>query len=245
MKTYIYTLDCPNSGTPKYVGKTINPKQRLEQHIRSNENTKKYAWIKSLKNDGLKPKMTIVDSYENDCDFWEDWYIEYYKFLGFNLKNHKGGGIGGRLSSETKAKISAKLKGKKKSEEHRLKSIKNLNVGVPWNKGKKLNDKQKEKAVLALEQFRENNPGYWKGKKRSPETVEKLKRIFRERYPKKEKIKKIYNHIKVKAFDENKNFVFEIKLKDCPSLGYQKSNIINCINGKRKKANGYTWEYSK
>jgi predicted GIY-YIG superfamily endonuclease len=41
MKTYIYTLDCPITKTIKYVGKTINPKQRISQHIRCKENTKK------------------------------------------------------------------------------------------------------------------------------------------------------------------------------------------------------------
>jgi hypothetical protein len=156
MKTYIYSLDCPITGLPKYIGKTINPKQRLAQHIRSNENTKKYAWIKGLKNLGLKPNLSILESFESDYDFWENWYIEYYKFLGIELKNHKGGGVGGRLSKETKNKISAKLKGKKKTEEHRVKCIKNLVYGIPWNKGITLSKENRDKAVKALEGYRNN-----------------------------------------------------------------------------------------
>lgn len=173
MKTYIYSLDCPITGIPKYVGKTINPTQRLAQHIRSNEHTKKYAWIKSLKNIGLKPNMTILESFENDFNFWENWYIEYYKFLGLELKNHKSGGAGGRLSKETRDKISAKLKGKKKSEEHKQKTIKNLVFGNPWNKGTILSKENRDKAVKALEDYRNN--GGLANAKISKETAKLIK----------------------------------------------------------------------
>lgn len=246
MKTYIYSLDCPETKMPKYIGKTINIKQRLAQHIRSNEKTKKYAWIKSLKNKGLKPILTLIDTIEHDWEFWEDWYIQYYKFLGFDLKNHKGGGVGGRLSPETRNKISLKLKGKKKSTEHKAKTIKNLNKGTPWNKGKKLTEEQKKIAIKALEDFRKNNTGYWKGKKRPQETIDKIKKSFAEKRkdkPKKERNKVVYK--KISAYDLNNVFIFEIDMKDCKKLGYQKSNIINCIKGKRKIAHGYIWKYSQ
>lgn len=253
MKTYIYSLDCPITGVPKYIGKTINPKQRLAQHIRSNENTKKYAWIKSLKNKGLNPVMTILESFENDFDFWENWYIDYYKFLGIELKNHKGGGIGGRLSKETKDKISAKLKGKKKSEEHRLKAIKNLVFGNPWNKGKKLNKDNRDKAVKALEEFRKNNPSPNLGKNRSKETKQKIKDTFKEKYgwiKKENKYNSIedYNNYRCRTvicFDDNGCEVAILTLVECKEKGYITSNIINCINGKRKKANGFYWQYFK
>jgi hypothetical protein len=253
MKTYIYSLDCPITGTPKYIGKTINPKQRLAQHVRSNENTKKYAWIKSLKNKGLKPIMTILESFENDFDFWENWYIDYYRFLGMQLKNHKIGGIGGRLSKETKDKISAKLKGKKKSEEHRLKTIKNLVFGTPWNKGTKLSKENRDKAVKSLEKFRENNINPNLGKKRTEETKQKIKDTFKEKYgwiKKEKKFNSFNDYINSKirtviSFDENGNKVDILTLKECKEKGYLTSNIINSINGKRKKANGFYWEYYK
>lgn len=157
MKTYIYSLDCPETKTPKYIGKTINIEQRLAQHIRSNENTKKFAWIKSLKKRGLKPTITIIDVLDSDWDFWEDWYIDYYRFLGFDLKNHKGGGVGGRLSQETKNKISVRLKGKKKSKDHAEKAIINLIPGN--NKGKPISVDQREKLFNGLRKYTELN-GY-------------------------------------------------------------------------------------
>lgn len=251
MKTYIYTLDCPISGTIKYVGKTINTKQRLGQHIRCKENTKKYAWIKGLKNIGLKPIMTVVDSYDSNIDFWENWYIEYYKFIGFDLKNHKGGGVGGRLSKETKEKISFKLKGKKKSEEHRLKAIKNLNTGTPWNKGKKLNESNKAKAIKSINEYRLNNEPYWKNKKRTEETKEKIKKTFKDKYG---WVKKQTPHDSMEEYNNfrckivvgiNENNKVIINLKDSVNYGFNSSNIINCINGKRKTAYGYSWEYFK
>ena len=253
METYIYSLDCPITNTPKYIGKTINPKQRLAQHIRSNEKTKKYAWIKSLKNIGLKPIMTIIESHKNDFNFWENWYIEYYKFLGLELKNHKGGGVGGRLSKETKDKISFKLKGKKKSEEHRLKAIKNLNTGIPWNKGKKLSKENRDKAVKSLDDFRKNNVNPNFGKQRTKETKQKIKDTFKKKYGWEKKEKKFnsfseYNNSReriVICFNDDDNKVDILTLKECKEKGYITSNIINCINGKRKKANGFYWKYYK
>lgn len=249
---YIYSLDCPITGSPKYVGKTINPKQRLAQHIRSNEKTKKHAWIKSLKNKNLKPIMTIIESFNYDYDFWESWYIDYYRFLGLNLKNHKGGGDGGKLSNEVKNKISLKLKGKKKSEEHRLKCIKNLNTGTPWNKGIKLPNNIKEKAIKALNDYRANNKHYYKGKKRSKETIDKIKRTFKEKYGY-ERVARVhgsmsdYNKIRCRrviGFNDDCNKIIEFDLKDSLINGYQHNNIINCINGRRKRHKGLYWKYT-
>lgn len=191
MKTYIYSLDCPITGVPKYIGKTINPQQRLAQHIRSHENTKKYTWIKSLKNLKLKPIMTILESFENDYDFWENWYIDYYKFLGIELKNHKGGGVGGRLSKETRDKISAKLKGKKKSEEHKQKTIKNLVFGTPWNKGIKLSKEHRDKTVKFLEDYR--NSGGLANAKINKETARLIKLELSKKENKLTAIAKIFN----------------------------------------------------
>jgi hypothetical protein len=172
MKTYIYTLDCPETKQIKYVGKTINPEQRIAQHLRSKENTKKYAWIKSLKNNGLKPDITIVDCIESEWEFWEDWYIQYYKFLGFELKNHKGGGIGGRLSYETRKKISNAHKGKKKSPEHKAKCIKNLINRPPSNKGKPMAEKQRKQLFDGLAKYIENI-----GYPRQQHSIDKIKTL--------------------------------------------------------------------
>lgn len=249
METYIYSLDCPITGEIKYIGKTINIKQRYSQHLRSNEKTKKYAWIKSLENKGLKPTMSIVDIVNKDWGFWEDWYIQYYKFLGFDLKNHKSGGAGGCLSLEVKQKISEKLKGKPKSEEHKNKTIKNLIPGN--NKGKKIKDCQKEKLFNGLRCYIEKNGYPMKGKVVSNETKEKILNTLITKYGFKRKIKKFksfdeYNKHReriIECFDLNGNLIK--KYKSIELNKKQRTNIISCANGRKKTAYGYIWKYSK
>ena len=49
--TYIYTLSDPRNNLVRYVGKTSNPKMRLQNHMnrKHNERTHKRNWIESLK----------------------------------------------------------------------------------------------------------------------------------------------------------------------------------------------------
>ncbi len=59
---YIYSLDCPISGTPKYIGKTHDINYRFKQgHLKDKDRSKKTSWIINLKNKGLIPKVTILD----------------------------------------------------------------------------------------------------------------------------------------------------------------------------------------
>ena len=101
-KVFIYTLSNPITNEIRYIGKT---KQSLYvrycEHIsfKNHRNNLKYYsknWIKSLLNKHLKPKIELLDIV--DQDNWEKdeiFYIEYFKYLGFNLTNHQlGGGSG-------------------------------------------------------------------------------------------------------------------------------------------------------
>ena len=58
----IYTLSDPITGAIRYVGKTINLKQRFNKHImESKKSTKSYkkAWINSLLKKELKPIINV------------------------------------------------------------------------------------------------------------------------------------------------------------------------------------------
>lgn len=61
---YIYGLIDPVSDEIKYIGKTVNPKVRLWQHFTDSKKpgrcNKKEAWVRSLLNQGLKPKIIIL-----------------------------------------------------------------------------------------------------------------------------------------------------------------------------------------
>lgn len=59
---HIYTLTCPKDNVVRYVGCTINPKQRFVSHLNtfSGGNKKKMKWVSELKEIGLIPIMNIV-----------------------------------------------------------------------------------------------------------------------------------------------------------------------------------------
>lgn len=145
MTTYIYTLNCPYTNTPYYIGKTCqSPKRRFSQHISSelNNNNKKANWIKSLKNKGTQPILEIIDqTEENDWEWLERYWISQYKTWGFDIKNLTDGGDGNKgqfQSEETKKKRSKALKGKKRPQDV-------INKISNSHKGKKLSKVTKEK----------------------------------------------------------------------------------------------------
>jgi len=124
MKIFIYTLSCPISGDIKYVGKTNDLRLRFNQHKSDKRKLNKLkSWIINLANKGTFPIMEVID--ECDENNWmeiETYWISQLTSWGFVLKNSilEAKGVTCH-SEETKLKISIKLKGKKRSENDRLK----------------------------------------------------------------------------------------------------------------------------
>jgi hypothetical protein len=116
MLTYIYTLSDPRTNQVRYVGKTVNPKQRKHNHsnIARDKNTHKRNWINQLKKEGIKPVFEIIDEVTEDWKFWERYWIQQFKIWGFSLTNTTLGGEGLETGNQTSFK-------------------KGL---IPWNKGK-------------------------------------------------------------------------------------------------------------
>lgn len=103
--TFIYTLSTkeePNN--IRYIGKTDNPKDRIERHIQPyylNEGTYKANWLKSELNKGNTPALNIIDEVAcDDWQFWESYWIEQFKIWGFSLTNGTTGGEGLRLTKD-------------------------------------------------------------------------------------------------------------------------------------------------
>ena len=72
---YIYGLVDSVTNELKYIGKTINSKKRLNEHIRESKfkRTYKDCWISSLTKINRKPEILIIDTITGDG--WEKHFI--------------------------------------------------------------------------------------------------------------------------------------------------------------------------
>ena len=114
---YIYGLVDPRTGYVRYVGKSHNPKNRLNGHLierRLKDNTHKSHWLNSLVSCGLKPELIILEeTNRNDWPSAETKWIAYYRSIpGYpKLTNKTNGGegtYGYRFSDEQKDKLRKK-----------------------------------------------------------------------------------------------------------------------------------------
>lgn len=150
MKVSIYTLEHPITKEVRYVGKTKNPTQRFYNHCNKlhNENTHKRNWISSLKKQGLKPTMTVLDEVDElEWKYWEKYWIEQFRQWGFALVNHTAGGEGLTTGNQTSFKKgqrpwnygTAKIKELKGNQGKTKNSVVNQfkSGTAPWNKNLK------------------------------------------------------------------------------------------------------------
>lgn len=111
-KYYYYYLKDPDTAVIRYIGITLNPKERYQAHLYNShkdveKNKWKSNWIKSLLKKGVKPVMEIFDTYETACvdDAYarEERFINEHFLKGTPLVNVlKVPHIGGNLGSNRK-----------------------------------------------------------------------------------------------------------------------------------------------
>ena len=92
LTTFIYILICPMDGLVKYVGKSNNPEKRTKDHCLDFRcmDGNKAQWILTLRKEKKKPIMVIVDEVSSfDWKFWEEFYCQYFKSLGYKLYNKR------------------------------------------------------------------------------------------------------------------------------------------------------------
>lgn len=130
MRTFIYALYDPRfpESEPeiRYIGKTANPKPRLDAHIISakRKRTHKENWISQLQAEGLQPVMIILEEVEGDGCKEEIEAISLARQAGFRLTNGTDGGdgaIGHKDSPETRVKRSAAARLRRHSAETKAK----------------------------------------------------------------------------------------------------------------------------
>jgi len=111
MKTdiaYIYILRDPIDNEIRYVGKTINPKRRLAEHIAECKryNHHRAKWIKKLILNRQKPILEIVKICPlSEFEKYETHYIKLYKSRKLTNSDSTGQGSSGRRKSIIKKSI--------------------------------------------------------------------------------------------------------------------------------------------
>jgi len=162
-KVFIYGLVEKNTNNLRYIGKTTDPKRRIRRHINERfiHNTYKDRWIRKLIDCGEEPEIFLIDTVcKTEWQYWEKFYISYYKFIGCLLTNGTEGGDqppstkGRKHTEESKMKMSMSKKGKpipwlnngsERSGQHRQNLSNSLKGRVSPNKNKKFNDEYKKK----------------------------------------------------------------------------------------------------
>ncbi len=120
--TFIYALIDPNTQQIRYVGKSDNPRRRMQDHMDDKRKTHRASWLKSLRDKGQKPILMILE--EVLFDIWQErerYWIAYYREQGIDLTNMADGGEGGYLGKEIHDRGNAKKTGRKHTEEHKRK----------------------------------------------------------------------------------------------------------------------------
>lgn len=125
----IYGVIDPVTNECRYVGKTVDLKNRIRKHLYTSRvqcvNHKDY-WIRSVVNKGVDPIFIELEVVPKGVG-WEEYerfWISYLKVLGARLCNHTsgGGGLSGHVQSEeTKRRRALNWVGRKHSEESKRK----------------------------------------------------------------------------------------------------------------------------
>jgi hypothetical protein len=131
MTIYIYALVDPFTDKIRYIGKSIQPKQRLANHCNDSSVTYRTNWIQSVIKKGKRPKLKILEKLPDSANWQEketEWIARGRK-LGWPLTNCTSGGDGvNDLPKEIREKMRKVWLGRKHKPES-LKKIGEASLG--------------------------------------------------------------------------------------------------------------------
>lgn len=164
----LYGLYCPDTDLLKYIGITKNGLQnRLNSHLSKPTNEFISSWFNDLKLENKKPIIRQIKECQSYDELLKEeiYEISKYRKLNYELYNISDGGdinpmLGKTHSEEARKKISLTHKGRKMTEELRLKRkelLKQLWSNSEWSK------KVREK--MGYNTKGDKNPN-WKGGRR-------------------------------------------------------------------------------
>lgn len=158
---FIYALIDPNTAKIRYVGKSIRPKQRLQNQMNEVSNCHRSHWLQSLKKDGKIPHQVILQELDDDAP-WQSYeiaWIKHGKEMGWPLTNNTDGGDGVcNLPEETKRRMSQVWSGRKHKPEtiEKLKFARALRVTSEETR-KKHSQSMKGRKITWKEKIAESN----------------------------------------------------------------------------------------
>jgi len=173
----IYKITSPTNKI--YIGQSWDWVKRKSVYKRSACPNQLYLY-NSLKKYGWEAhKIEILLIFTNkisqeSLDFYETYWWKFYKKLGFKMLNIKKPGSNGKLSEETKKKLSKALKGRKLSQEWKD----NIGKGL---KGRTVSEETRikiglgNKGKIISEVSREKIRNKLTGKKLSKDIIEKIR----------------------------------------------------------------------
>jgi group I intron endonuclease len=226
-----------------YIGQTVGPlKDRWKSHQRVNGCT---AISRAIQKHGVSSfTIDIIGTYQNqqDLDNAEIYFIDLYNSLspdGYNLKS--GGGAVGKMSEESKLKMSELKKGKvsprkgtKNSPETRAKLSAALKGKVPWIKGKKHSEETRQKLSdthkghIHSEETKKKMSASQKGRVASKETLYKKQRSQKTMTP---------------VVCLNNGITYFSQVEAARQLKVESKNINKVLKGERKHTGGYVFAY--
>jgi len=118
-------LVCPKTNEIRYVGKTIQQlKARLNCHLNpsKNEFTYRANWIRSLRKEGLKPTIILLEECtDTNWEQREIYWIVFYSKTNDLVNYTKGGNGGHYVKISTKEKLAIASKERWQDEAYRKK----------------------------------------------------------------------------------------------------------------------------
>ena len=155
----VYGLASSEDGKIRYIGQTAQAlAKRFSAHFSypvSKRNSMVNRWISSVRQAGFRVLCFVIesDAIWNDTETrWIAWYLKQ----GTELVNTTVGGsgtLGHKVSAEIRAKISAGLKGKRKSQDH----VAKIRANGILRRGVKLPPEFGAKVSMALKGRRPKN----------------------------------------------------------------------------------------
>lgn len=86
-ETVIYALVHPDDNSI-YIGRTTNKKRRYKEHCRRQRPYPKDRWVRSLLERGKRPHMITLEVMSSELAYEaEEFYIEYFRFIGADVLN--------------------------------------------------------------------------------------------------------------------------------------------------------------